>query len=245
MIVIGVDVETTGLTIGKDRIIEVGAVAWDTERNVPAFIFSKFVYEPLTYPDLSPEITALTGIHLDNLTMFGESPKEVFQELATLMRLGVAVVAHNGNQFDKPMIAAEFQREGVELPQLPWIDTLTDVPYPPKIETRKLPYLAAEHGFLNPFSHRAVFDVLTMFEFVKQYDFQQILALSAEPSVLLQAHTQAPWLDGGASNTIAKGRGFRWDGSRKLWCKTVKRSQAAAELAKADLPVSVVDTVAS
>ena len=50
-----------------------------------------------------------------------------------------------------------------------------------KIKTRSLPYLAADHGFLNPFPHRALFDVMTMIQIAGMYDINEILKYADSP----------------------------------------------------------------
>jgi hypothetical protein len=126
-------------------------------------------------------------------------------------------VAHNGNLFDKPLLEAGMKRQGLDFMLRPWIDTKTDIEYPEEIKTTKLKYLACEHGFVNPFSHRAVFDVLTMLTVLSRYDIQEVIALSQQPAVRLQAVCLPPWTDGGKSTGIAKSLGFHWNGETKQW----------------------------
>ena len=123
---------------------------------------------------------------------------------------GVAfIVAHNGISFDKPIFYANATRWDMTAPlELPWADTMIDIPYDPSIQTKKLSYLAAEHGFLNPFPHRAVFDVMTMLKMIQDYDMEWLLKLSKEPLVTLIAATTHPKYDGGKSNEEAKARGY-------------------------------------
>jgi len=64
---------------------------------------------------------------------------------------------------------------------------VVDVPSPPQITTRKLAHLAAEHGFLNPFAHRAVFDVLTMLKILSCYPIENVIISSNQPLMKLVA----------------------------------------------------------
>jgi DNA polymerase-3 subunit epsilon len=105
------------------------------------------------------------------------------------------------------------------------VDTSCDVNFSASIKTRKLGHLAAEHGFLNPFAHRALFDVLTMLRVLSFYDHKDVIKLAGEKDYVVQALVEKPWLDSGKSTSEAKENGFRWNGERKLWLKRVKESQ--------------------
>jgi DNA polymerase-3 subunit epsilon len=247
MQVLGLDFETT-FTDPVDpkqcRIIEAGAVLWDTTRNAPLRIFNQVIPWEASWGPFDPRITKLTGLVEDDLMRHGRPLAQVLQNLIGLMEMAQAVVAHNGNGFDKPVFLSEVQRASVLLPDhiatMPWFDTTTDVPYGEKIETRKLEFLGPSHGFLNPFSHRAVFDVLTMLKVMSFYDIQEISRRATAPKVKLRALTNKPWEDGGKSNQMAKDRGFRFGGDSKFWTKTVLADEVEAELAKGPLKVVVL-----
>lgn len=240
MLLCGVDFETTGLDVQNDRIIEFGAVIWDTTRQCPVLIHSGFVNPER---EISEEITKLTGITNEDIEMWGFPAPVALAGLIDFMREAEAVVAHNGLGFDKPLLEAEVQRHHLTsvYPLLPWIDTSVDVDYPESIKTRKLVHLAAEHGFLNPFAHRAVADVLTMLRILSHYDAATVLATSQIPNVKLLAMTKKPWEDaapeGRKEIDKAKARGFRYDGSTKQWVKNVKQNRVAEEMAHGEFAV--------
>jgi DNA polymerase-3 subunit epsilon len=173
-------------------------------------------------------ITELTGITQDDLSRYGHSPVTILNGVSSLMLNAEYIVAHNGNAFDKPLLLKECERHGVLLPRKHWIDTMTDIPYPESIKTRSLKHLAAEHGFLNPFAHRALFDVMTILNVMSRYDFSKIVERSMSPRVTVRAITMKPWEDDGMSNAVAKELGFRFDGGRKMWLKTVIESELQA-----------------
>lgn len=225
MRLLGLDFETTGLDPKSDRVIEIGAVLWDTDEQKPLAIAS----EMISGPSPSEEITRITGIKKTHLDTYGIGSSLAFARLLGMFEHADAVVAHNA-PFDRGFLEQECQRHGLEMPKVLWIDTSVDVPYPPHVQTRKLTHLAADHGFANPFAHRAAFDVLTMLKILACYSTEQVVALAKEPNVTLVAQTTQPWHDGGKSNEAAKARGYRWDGALKVWKKNVKKSQVAAEL---------------
>jgi DNA polymerase-3 subunit epsilon len=87
--------------------------------------------------------------------------------------------------------------------------------------TRKLVHLAAEHGFINPFAHRAMFDVLTMLMIFQRYDPAAALALAKEPVVTLKACVSYD------DREKAKSRGYRW--KDRQWLKAVRASEVEPE----------------
>jgi DNA polymerase-3 subunit epsilon len=230
MYLLGLDFETTGLDVTQDRIIEVGAVLWDTEIEAPIQMLNALVNSGV---QVSQEITSLTGIRQADVDKFGIQPLEALTLLADLMAESEVVVAHNGNGFDRPLLECECKRHNVELLDMHWIDTTLDVPYPESTKTRKLVHLAAEHGFINPFAHRALSDVLTMLKVLSHYDIQEVVRISKEPNITLVAQVKKPWEDaapeGAKEVDKAKARGYRFNGGNKKWLKTVKQSDIQKE----------------
>ena len=241
-LVLGLDFETTGRDTSKDQIIEIGAVLWDCDNAMPLKIMSEMIYREDIWETATAskeKIKEITHIRYDHLQSYGISPITGLLQLFELMQLPdlLAVVAHNGNEFDKPLLYANAKKWNLEVPTINWIDTMIDIPYDPSIQTRKLTYLATEHNFMNPFAHRAIFDVLTMLKILQQYDIEWVLKLSQEPNVTLIANTTPPWEDGGKSNEEAKSRGYRFQSETKKWIKLVKESQIQVE--KTSAPFSI------
>jgi DNA polymerase-3 subunit epsilon len=217
MLIVGLDFESTGVDPQEDEIIEVGAVLWDFETATPLRIVSDLVH---TEREITPEITRITGISRSILTDHGV-PLEMAQlHLRQLLSFTSYVMAHFGNDFDRPL----FERHiaGSWTPTIHWLDSATDIVYP--CETRKLSYLAAEHNFLNPFAHRAVFDVLTMLRIASTYNIDSIIARAQEPTLYVRAIVSFDEKD------KAKERGFRWCASQKLWWRSFKQSDYQREL---------------
>ncbi len=229
MLIVGMDFETTW-TEPVDprlaRVTEVGAVLWDTESNHPISVFSSFVYGP-DYPEIPQEGVDLNGISTDLLQRYGEDPGVVFRRLQNYFLQGEYVVAHNGTNFDKIIYDCELERFQIPSVEHKWIDTRIDVPYPKNITSRKLLHLAAEHGFANPFPHRAIFDVMTMLKVLSMYDVGEVVRLSQEPNVTVVARVSFQDKD------LAKKRNYQWNGEDKSWTKTLKQSQVQKEVDEA------------
>ncbi len=227
MKILGLDFETTGLKAGQDRVIEVGAVIWDTETKKPLTIYSELV-KPEGFIGLSAEIHSITGIDDQTLYDYGIEGSAPFEKLLQLISGVDYVVAHNAS-FDKSFLDAELAFFNLPKCEAKWLDTLTDVPYRSSIQTRKLDYLAAEHKVLNPFSHRAVFDVLTMLNVLDKYDIESVVQRSKSPNVEVTALVSFEEKD------KAKNLGFRWDGKTKRWFKDFK----ACDIETTEFPFKV------
>ena len=241
MLLLGIDLETTGLKVEEDRIIEIGAVMWDTERDKPLAFYNSFV-DPRGV-EVSDEITEITGITKGDILNYGILPDDAISEVRLLAEQCEAIVAHNGTNFDMPLLKAECARCSIPFPVMHWIDTSLDVPYPARMKTRSLVHLAAEHGFINPFPHRALSDVLTMLKVLSYYDANEVLRISKEPNVKLIAVVKEPWKDaaiqGKKESDKAKARGFRFNGEKKTWEKLVKESALQAEQSHGEFDVKI------
>jgi DNA polymerase-3 subunit epsilon len=155
----------------------------------------------------------LTGLTDDILTEFGIHPGAGITKLLKLMEKADYIVAHNGNEFDKPLLEAECERYALKMPVLPWLDTKTDVPYPKRIKTTKLSYLCAEHGFANAGAHRALFDSQAMLRILSKVSF--------------------------ADKHLARDRGYYWNPDAKKWWKSMKASAAQIEKQEAGFEVEL------
>lgn len=214
MRILGLDFETTGLDFINDRVIEIGAVVWDTESKKPMAMMSELIK---LEEKLSPEIIRITGIDDEMLQAYGINGESAFGKLKDLIDSCDYVVAHNA-KFDRSFFELEIKNYGIEIDptKLKWVDTYMDVPYPDSIQTRKLSYLAAEHGILNTNAHRALFDVIVMLNILKNYSIDEVVKRAESPSVNVIAKVSFSEKD------KAKDMGFRWNKDDKIWFKEFK-----------------------
>lgn len=229
MKLLALDFETTWenpVDVKVLRITEIGAVLMDWGTKSPLLMMSEFVHSP-EYPKSPTELVELTGITDEMLVKYGKNPRTSLKDLNVLMREADYVVAHNGSLFDRPLYKNECYRHVVDIVDTPWIDTRTDIIYPSNIKARKLTHLAAEHGFVNPFAHRALFDCLTMMKVLSLYPIEEVIALAKEP--LINCVARVSYQD----RDLAKSRGYYWNGEDKSWFKPMKESQFEEEEANA------------
>lgn len=111
-----VDVETTGLSRTRDRVVELAAVVMDTNGE----IVSEF--ESLINPDRDVGPTYIHGLTAEDV---GDAPR--FADLAGLFvdaLTGVVALAGHNVRFDLGFLDAEFLRIGSWLPECPAICTM-------------------------------------------------------------------------------------------------------------------------
>lgn len=84
--------------------------------------------------------------------------------------------------------------------------------------------LEYSHGFINPFPHRAVTDVLSMLKIVSQYPTDRMIELAKSPTIKVIAKLQAPnWSNKKEVNEFNKIKNkvsqskFKWEPSQKIW----------------------------
>lgn len=233
MRVLGIDFESTGLDLNVDRIIEMGVCLWEVETKRPLVTVGVFLYDEVTYPPVKPDAFKTHGISLEMLKEFGTSPKQNLTWLEGFVRDHKPDVAcgHNGGAFDKPLLQAELKRLGVTAPHLNalhWLDTRVDIPV--KGESTKLKYMAADHGFVNPFAHRAVFDVMTMLQVLSNYDLAEVVKTSKIPMVMLTARMTFNDPSFKAKKDLVKKNKYQWDSDKKVWFKNVREPEVVVEM---------------
>lgn len=236
MIVLGIDVESTGVDPQKDRILELGCAIWDTDLKVPIELFSTFISDVNIEESHKPALL-INGIRQEWLK-HGMPLEKAFRDINNLMfRHGVShVIAHNGTRFDQPIILEELRRTkfGVShnLAIYPWLDTMLDLPFEKEPANRSLISLCAEHGFVNSFPHRAVFDVLAMLKLMGNYSFEAVLEQAKIPWIVVRVLVDYENRD------KAKELRYSWEqlGDKKYtksWVKKIRANQLKAEQDKA------------
>jgi DNA polymerase-3 subunit epsilon len=220
MIVLGLDWETTGLNPQADRVIEAGLVLWDTDLRAPVRMSGFLVKSDVA---VSEEVTKITGITPILLKNFGLEVPNAFGIVTQYMSCADVLCAHNGNEFDKLFWNEWVKREKKEVPDKFWLDTYTDLP----TVAGKLAYMAADAGFVNPFPHRALTDVLSMLRILDGHNVQRVYERAKLPNATLQALVSYD------NNALAKARGYRWKPDTKQWLKIVKEDEVKEEMTAA------------
>ena len=110
------DIETTGLSVSNDSIIEIGAVK--VVSGVVTDSFQTFVNPHRKIPGYITDITGIT----DEMLVGAPDIEEVFPKFLEFIK-DTALVAHNAH-FDMGHIEANAKKLGIELPNYPLIDTL-------------------------------------------------------------------------------------------------------------------------
>lgn len=185
MKVIGLDIETTGfLNDPKAEILEIAAIAWDTQLAAPLQFWNWMFHVAVP-----AKITQLTGITQDMSNRFGKLAEMNFTEMKIdLFGLGNvsdewdAIIAHNGIDFDMPFLLREARKNdnlllAKILETIPLIDTRYDLPPTVSMANsgRKLDDFLDANGMQNPFAHRALTDVLSMLSLAQKAPLQMII----------------------------------------------------------------------
>ena len=149
------DTETTGIKTDKDRIVEIAAFDPVNKRT-----FESLVNPGIPIPSESTAITHITN------EMVADSPsfKEVGQEFINFCGEDAVLIAHNLDNFDLPILRAEYARNELTLPTWRTIDTLKWArKYRPDLPRHALQYLREVYGMEENNAHRALDDVKMMY----------------------------------------------------------------------------------
>lgn len=203
-------------------------------------IATGYVWDP-SYPPQSAEVIAITRITDEILRTQGRPPLEMLQALVLSAPAFDFCVAHNANEYDRVLLEAEAQRHGVTLPQIAWMDTRTDLPYPERQRCRVLSHVALDHGIqVDPsILHGALADVELMEKLLLIYKDQlaAVGKISQAPFVAIFAKV------GYEGRELAKKEAYRWspdtirpdNGKKGAWVKKVRDFQVDDEIGRAAL----------
>jgi DNA polymerase III epsilon subunit family exonuclease len=111
-----IDVETTGLVAGPDRVVEVALVI--VQRAVEVVTFQSLINPGIPTNPAACRINGLT----DKILANAPSPSEVWPQVVKLIGNG-PMIAHNAN-FDRGFVENELQLLGIATPDVKWICTM-------------------------------------------------------------------------------------------------------------------------
>jgi DNA polymerase-3 subunit epsilon len=224
-----IDVETTGLDVRTNAIIQLAAVAFSYDPDSGSI---GDVDEPLSFLEdpgtaIPSEITALTGITQDMVR--GKKIDEA--AVATLVTGAPLIIAHNAS-FDRPFV----ERRLPGLKGKPWACSLKEVPWKAEGSNSKaLDYLLFKHCRLFFDWHRAPDDALALIHVLATAFPNGELPLR----LLLESarrKTVRIWAVGAPIETkdLLKSRGYRWnpveeDGRPRAWNIEIPETLREAE----------------
>lgn len=102
-----IDLETTGVNLGRDRIVEIAIVKILTDGN--RSVKRKLVNPEMPIPKASSDVHGIT----DEMVKDAPSFRQVAQELKQMLD-GCDLAGYNSNRFDIPLLMEEFLRAQVE-----------------------------------------------------------------------------------------------------------------------------------
>ena len=220
-----VDVETDGLDLSRDNVIQIAATLVDVSedgRIIRVVDHGTGLADPRR--QIPAKITKLTGI--DNLTVRGKRIKHT--ALTKFICQADAVLAHNAG-FD----AGFCKRLLPGIEHLPWICSFRDVDWlGHQFDGAKLGHLLMQQGLFAPTAHDAIADVEALLALLHselptgETVLAEALRTAQEPTVRIFAE-RAPY----ETRHELKRFGYRWNPRRKVWWTEVARADVHVELA--------------
>lgn len=176
--IIGLDLETTGLTVGSDRIIELCFGLYDNKFNLMKNITMRF--NPRR--PIDPKAQAVHHISLDQLVTCPhfEDKAPVLNQILSKADL---IVIHNA-RFDAPFLRFELENSGQQAPSVPVYDTMAESRWAtPEGKWPKLGELCFACGvsYSSDEAHAAEYDVNKMMECFKAIKEQGFFSGKVSP----------------------------------------------------------------
>lgn len=212
---IALDIETTGLDIERDEIIEIGMIKFEYLMDGQMVrVLDEFsgVHEPSV--PIPIEVTRLTGIEIEHVR--GKRISE--DEVSRFAQDAVLIIAHNA-AFDRPFC----ERLSPEFCNKAWACSMSEVDWTAEgFEGRSLNALLTGYRLFHD-GHRALEDCRALLEILsrllpitKQLVLDELLKSARSDTIRI-------WAEGAPfeKKDVLKSRGYRWadgaDGGRRAW----------------------------
>ena len=222
------DIETTGLSVTEDKLIELGIVKFEYSVDGRIFrILEEFSGYQDPHRDISSFITELTGISDDMVK--GQEIDE--PSVAKYLEDVDLIIAHNA-KFDRSFFEITFPN----IKPKAWACSMYDVNWnSEKIESHKLEYIAYKYNFFYE-GHRAIIDCLVGIHILsqklynsKQLVFKQLIDNAMQPRFKIWAQNAAY-----EHKDLLRARKYKWDthpiGGFKAWSIEVTENQVEFEV---------------
>jgi len=211
------DLETTGVTPGTDRIVEVGLLLYSVTHRSTIRAMSSVVDSGVGNP--AESINRVPGAILGD----GITPDTAYSTVRSWMGAADAVIGHNIVDFDRMFLPPDIQT------LRPFIDTCNDLLWPRQQKPGEgLVKLALAHDLGVSHAHRAAVDCDLLARLLTRVhelgvDLGPFLERGLRPKAQFQAMVSYD------DRELAKTAGFKWneDGSRR-WLRKMPIEDAAA-----------------
>ncbi len=149
------DVETTGVNIMEDRIVQMAAIRIDEEGNT-IDTFERFINPGVPVGD-SELVHGFSDAHLQKVGGDARTVLEVFRQFAD----GSMIVGHNV-QYDMSILEQECSRHGVAMPRVQAIYDTLDIyrRFYPNLPNHKLEFLSGYFPIDHQSTHNAMDDII-------------------------------------------------------------------------------------
>lgn len=250
-LVLGFDLETTGVDTRTAWIVELAAVLYDTTRKRAVKSFCTLVkwdgYDNFEFPE---EAQKICNIKPEDLAKYGLQAEFAIAEFFDMAKDAEFIVGHNVMEYDAKVLETCLHRiHGAEIYdtrfyKLRYIDTYIDLPLAPGMQFTRLKYMAIDHGYVLNDAHTALADVFGCLHLLGRYDWETIKAIASTPLVTISARVQ--YDDWGRKEKL-RGARFYWNRDLKMYQKTIRRywadqlkSQLAFDVTMEEKPISVM-----
>jgi len=226
-----VDTETTGLDTSKDKIIELGFVAFEYDASTGKIYRILHTYDGFEDPEepLNDMVKALTGI--DDGMVQGQHLDD--DGILAWLEKSSLIIAHNAG-FDRKML----ERRLPDFKRKAWACTFADLDWQAEgIHSRKLDYIAFQLGYFFD-GHRAVNDAqATLHLLTRALPTSNKLAMAELLNGARQAKVRIFALEAPFDKKDdLKARGYRWlagfkhpNGKKGVWSICIEEAQQDVE----------------
>lgn len=216
-----VDVETTGLNIDQDKIIEIGIVAFDYDLEDGIIFRVTEKYSSFQDPGIPIPVEA-TRIH--NITDEMVAGKQIDSERVSQLVSSVSMVISHNAKFDRPFLEQQFPI----FAELEWACSLSQIDWKGEgIGSSALEFIAYRYGFFYE-GHRSEIDCLAVLEILAK-----LTPKSQTPGLkmLLDQKLNKDWVvyalkSRFETKDILKARKYFWDPKQNVWYTVVSGSES-------------------